>query len=1369
MGGGTLDSHDIKGLQPGRISRRRAQQGPKLSPEETIEFRSCNGSIQWLAGQTRPDVAAGVSLANKGTETTIEKLKNLYKLMAYLKATDESGIVLEETLILSYGDCSWANARGLKSQEGIVVVLTIPSSLDGHGQCMMVDWKTTRTPRVVRSTIAGEAYAADDAIDRASLANAMLTEIITGDPILKTGPLLKHAHATDCRSLYDAVISANPNTEEERVLLTVRAIQEAIDVKLFRWVPTGYLAPAQVSYQWRGRYVPSTWGFCFAHRGEVLTPWCGIVVGVMPRRHVRDIQDDMKHISRQLRTASEASLGFEPTSFERRAQILRDLSGLCRRGMLRMSLSALEQGINKNLLSRIRESAQVQNLLSMAHGCNPEEREHLALTVLNELGLYDPHPVAPEQGAAKLSPRLPSEGLLETGSEDHSPLRNVSPEESHASPRRPEGGSKRPRSPPRPPGSGRHLPPPPAAPAGQSHQGGTAWDRPWEQIIKSAMSVKKGEGWISCKSCSKWFRRPSAFKQHLLVKQGIGGHPSGVIASKWNFDSLWDLDFDELVKEKSRSSTVRVREQAVAPKSGAPAASDLAARFADLQAMGVPAPPLPPAKRARTGAAEMSTTKWHLEQMAEEEISRSEFPMASEDAWVPFVDDISQRIVSGLASEDVSRTICCTFPQIEGSNSLKFKANLRWGVEDIISHFTAGLGLTFNDLGSRWCIRHVGNHTRGGVKTFVLEIFFSPGVDESNQLRSADPIPDTVRALLISLDAPEPVHTAFSVEGAHLSQGPQVARPGSESDRSNPISSHGTPAAAPATMDYEDVLVPDLLDEVTPSRPLQVVTPWELRHSTATDFNKACIKAHFFAELKATSELTCSDAKVRDKLERICSQILDQFQDDKFHVEAFVELGEDLRKFIAAVGIVPLERSLKLQGHLLLAKKGYVCHGDAEWPEVQENYKSLFHLMVSDVDETATIKVLIEDIVGYTPRFGDQSLEDGDRGDPPPAEAPLRDSEVTQRFDVTAPVASESLFHAAPDTSGRNTVHTEDSWPRPGAYMDCFALFVDGVAVDSFQRSGILGHAGFPYMCILCGVFSHDMDFLHEKPCCKKCIKCQPSRAEVQNSWRASGSATVEFTQAPWLGMSSPPRGKSADRPDIVIKEVRDEFKFSTIAECNIRSNVWVDLVRSFCLGSLFAFEFEDVCGRGKGVIIFDEWCRQFEFFPFQRFWIAGLTLWGSFKGSLVHFLHHPCRGTGIARQSPPSNGLVQQGRLLELFAGIGGWSTAMVDLDLATEVFAVDAASEPCETLAARHHVLYRTVQQFLRDATHQKFEVLQADIIDPSWWVATFLALALHGPFSLPHALVFLVQVGKRAYWLLKVNHYFEPLLFLLCSMFS
>ena len=240
-----IDQEDfIKGMTSGQIPRSRGQTDPTLTAEEMTEFRSCCGSLQWLAGQTRPDIASAVSLSSKGLETKIDDLKRLYRLISYVKATSDQGIVLKpinldsNTMVVSYGDCSWANAEGMKSQEGIIVVLSSAECLEGRSRCIPVDWKTCRTPRVVRSTLAGEAYAADDAIDRAHLVNAMLTEILTGDSILDTGPILKHAHATDCRSLFDSVISSNPNTEEKRVLLTIRAIQEALDPKMIRWVPT---------------------------------------------------------------------------------------------------------------------------------------------------------------------------------------------------------------------------------------------------------------------------------------------------------------------------------------------------------------------------------------------------------------------------------------------------------------------------------------------------------------------------------------------------------------------------------------------------------------------------------------------------------------------------------------------------------------------------------------------------------------------------------------------------------------------------------------------------------------------------------------------------------------------------------------------------------------------------------------------------------------------------------------------------------------------------------------------------------------------------------------------------------------------------
>ncbi|CAE7029534.1 RE2 [Symbiodinium sp. CCMP2592] len=239
-------SEYIRTLAPGKVTRQRGREDPKLTEAELSEFRSVCGALQWLVGQTRPDGAATVSLMNRGNDSTLSELKQLYALSEYFARTHSDGLVFhgipinEHSIIVSYGDCSWANAQEYKSQEGLLVCLTTPDALTGNAPAVLLDWKSTRTPRVVRSTLAGEAYAADDSIDRGVLANQMFSEIIFGceaNPVtnLKT---LRHCHATDCKSLYDAAIAANFNTEENRVGLAIRAVQETIAPQDMRWVPT---------------------------------------------------------------------------------------------------------------------------------------------------------------------------------------------------------------------------------------------------------------------------------------------------------------------------------------------------------------------------------------------------------------------------------------------------------------------------------------------------------------------------------------------------------------------------------------------------------------------------------------------------------------------------------------------------------------------------------------------------------------------------------------------------------------------------------------------------------------------------------------------------------------------------------------------------------------------------------------------------------------------------------------------------------------------------------------------------------------------------------------------------------------------------
>ena len=52
-------------VAPGKIKHGRLQQPAQLTDEERKEFRSICGCLQWLGGQTRPELCAATSLAHR--------------------------------------------------------------------------------------------------------------------------------------------------------------------------------------------------------------------------------------------------------------------------------------------------------------------------------------------------------------------------------------------------------------------------------------------------------------------------------------------------------------------------------------------------------------------------------------------------------------------------------------------------------------------------------------------------------------------------------------------------------------------------------------------------------------------------------------------------------------------------------------------------------------------------------------------------------------------------------------------------------------------------------------------------------------------------------------------------------------------------------------------------------------------------------------------------------------------------------------------------------------------------------------------------------------------------------------------------------
>ena len=236
----------IKEMADGKLPKGRLREETVLTANEWKEYRSCAGSLQWLAGQSRPDVCSTVSLSNKGQETAPRDLDQLYQCIQAVKETKELGIWYypvnfdKAMFIVGYGDSSWANAHLHKSQMGVLVVLTTPTCLEIETRCTIVDWKSTRSPRVTRSTLASEANAMDECVDRATYVNHFVTEILY-DKAMGYTRKLRQLQITDCKSLYDAVLSPQPSLTEKRTIISVRSIQDFIHPKDLWWTPTSVM------------------------------------------------------------------------------------------------------------------------------------------------------------------------------------------------------------------------------------------------------------------------------------------------------------------------------------------------------------------------------------------------------------------------------------------------------------------------------------------------------------------------------------------------------------------------------------------------------------------------------------------------------------------------------------------------------------------------------------------------------------------------------------------------------------------------------------------------------------------------------------------------------------------------------------------------------------------------------------------------------------------------------------------------------------------------------------------------------------------------------------------------------------------------
>eukprot|EP00971_Amphidinium_carterae_P221582 4398430-Amphidinium_carterae.1 len=139
-------------LEEKRISMRNRDIA-LLSPEERTEYRSTVGSLQWLAGNSRPDVASGCSLLQSG-DPEVSHLRGLYESINHIKNEIDVGVVFyplppADWLLIGMCDASFNNAAQEKSQLGMMILLGTKSALTSTTTtpCTMLEWKSHRSRR----------------------------------------------------------------------------------------------------------------------------------------------------------------------------------------------------------------------------------------------------------------------------------------------------------------------------------------------------------------------------------------------------------------------------------------------------------------------------------------------------------------------------------------------------------------------------------------------------------------------------------------------------------------------------------------------------------------------------------------------------------------------------------------------------------------------------------------------------------------------------------------------------------------------------------------------------------------------------------------------------------------------------------------------------------------------------------------------------------------------------------------------------------------------------------------------------------------------------------------------------------------------
>ena len=240
----------LERIQPAHIPKhRRSEPEAHLSEAEVHELRRLNGSIQYAAVHTRPDLSAKVGMLQSIIpKAQIRHLIEANRLLHEAKANPVSLMIVpiqeDHVTFCTFSDASFATSKDSNSYGGTLVVATDWRMLANEKAVIVpMAWSSRKIARVVRSTLSAEVVSLCNSVDRMSWLRLFWEwikdpsiDISQPDRVLQEAP--RAVLVTDCKSAFDiATKTAVPSCTELRTQLECLLLRERLQENCqMRWV-----------------------------------------------------------------------------------------------------------------------------------------------------------------------------------------------------------------------------------------------------------------------------------------------------------------------------------------------------------------------------------------------------------------------------------------------------------------------------------------------------------------------------------------------------------------------------------------------------------------------------------------------------------------------------------------------------------------------------------------------------------------------------------------------------------------------------------------------------------------------------------------------------------------------------------------------------------------------------------------------------------------------------------------------------------------------------------------------------------------------------------------------------------------------------